>query len=156
MGPYVTGLPLRESASGSYAGNYRVAAGVNFADVPVFGHLNVRGADAPAGESSTLVSVSTEPPGINDFAPGNGVTVNTSRPSIYATFGAGVVPVNASSAMIEVNGHDVTSAATRSARFIDYMPEVDYRNGPVRVIVRVADEAGNTATKSWTFYIKSR
>jgi len=156
LGPYVTGLPLRESPSGSYAGNYKVTPGVNFADVPVFGHLNVRGAEAPAGESSTLVSVSTEPPGINDFAPGNGVTVNNSRPSIYATFGAGVVPVNASSAAIEVNGHDVTSAATRSARFIDYMPEVDYRNGPVRVTVRVADEAGNTATKSWTFYIKSR
>jgi len=46
--------------------------------------------------------------------------------------------------------------ATRSRRFIDYMPDVDYGNGPVRVTVRVADEAGNTATKSWTFYIKSR
>ncbi len=156
LGPYVTGMPLHESASGIYSGNYEVRAGVNFADVPVFGHLTVRGVDAPAGESSVLVSVSTEPPGISDSAPGNGATVNNSRPSIYATFAAGVVPVNASSAKIEVNGHDVTSAATRSQRFIDYIPEVDYGNGPVRVIVRVADEAGNTATKSWTFYIKSR
>ena len=82
--------------------------------------------------------------------------MNNSRPSIYATFASGVVPVNPSSAKIEVNGHDVTSAATRSDRFIDYMPQVDYRNGPVRVVVRVSDEAGNTATKSWTFYIKSR
>ncbi len=156
LGPYVTGLPLREGAPGSYSGNYKVGAGVNFANVPVFGHLSVHGATPATWESPALVSISTEPPGINDFAPGNGVTVNNSRPSIYATFTSGVVPVNASSAKIEVNGHDVTSSATRSDRFIDYMPQVDYRNGPVRVTVRVSDEAGNTATKSWTFYIKSR
>jgi hypothetical protein len=156
LGPYVTDLSMRETAPGIYSGSYSVPAGVNFADAPVFGHLNVRGAASPAGESAVLVSVSTEPPGINDFAPANGATVNSSRPSIYATFAAGVVPVNPSSAQIQVNGHDVTSAATRTPRFIDYMPEVDYRNGPVHVTVRVADEAGNTVTKSWTFYVRSR
>ena len=156
LGPYVTGLPLRESAPGAYSGSYKVAPGVNFADAPVFGHLSIHGGEPASGESAALVSISTEPPGINDFAPGNGVTVNNSRPSIYATFASGVVPVNASSAKIEVNGHDVTSESTRSERFIDYMPQVDYRNGPVRVTVRVSDQAGNTVTKSWTFYIKSR
>ena len=156
LGPYVTNLPMRESSPGLYSGSYKVPAGVNFADAPVFGHLNAGGVQAPAGESTTLVSISTEPPGVNDFAPANGVTVNSSRPSIYATFAAGAVPINPSSVTINVNGHDLTSAATRTSRFIDYMPEVDYRNGPVRVIVRVSDEAGNTATKSWTFFIKSR
>ena len=156
LGPYVTGLPLHEGPPGIYSGSYKVNAGLNFADVPVFGHLRVRGMDSPAGESAALVSISTEPPGINDFAPANGATVNNRRPSIYATFAASAVPVNASSATIAVNGRDVTSTATRSRRFIDYMPDVDYGNGPVRVTVRVADEAGNTATKSWTFYIKSR
>ncbi len=156
LGPYVMGLPLRESGSGTYSGNYKVGAGVNFANVPVSGHLSVHGGAPTTWESPALVSISTEPPGISDFAPGNGVTVNNSRPSIYATFVSGVVPVNASSAKIEVNGHDVTSSATRSDRFIDYMPQVDYGNGPVRVIVRVSDEAGNTSTRSWTFYIKSR
>jgi hypothetical protein len=156
LGPYVTNLPLRESAPGTYSGSYKIGAGVNFADAPVFGHVSVNGAEPTSGESAAFVSISTEPPGINDFAPGNGMTVNNSRPSIYATFVSGVVPVNPSSAKIEVNGHDVTSSATRSDRFIDYMPQVDYGNGPVRVIVRVSDEAGNTATKSWTFYIKSR
>lgn len=156
LGPYVTGLPLRESAPGTYSGSYKVGAGVNFADAPVFGHLSLNGGEPASGESASLVSISTEPPGITDFAPANGVTVNNSRPSIYATFASGVVPVNASSAKIEVNGHDVTSSSTRTARFIDYMPLVDYPNGPMRVVVRVSDEAGNTATKSWTFYIKSR
>ncbi len=156
LGPYVTNFPLRETQPGIYVGTYKVSGSVNFVDAPVFGYLNARGSSAPMGESSSLVSVSTEPPGIGDFAPGNGATVNNSRASIYATFSAGVVPVNASSVRIEVNGSDVTSSATRSARFIDYMPQVDYRDGPVRVIVRVADEAGNTTTKSWTFFIKSR
>lgn len=156
LGPFVTNLPLREGPPGTYSGTYRVAPGVNFADVPIFGHLTAGTSAAVTAESQVLVSVSTEPPGINDFAPGNGATVNSARPSIYATFAAGVVPVNPSSATIVVNGHDVTSASTRTMRFIDYMPEVDYSNGPVRVTVRVADQAGNTVTKSWTFYVRSR
>ena len=156
VGPYVTTLPLRETQPGVYVGTYKVTGGVNFADAPIFGHLNVRGSEASVGESSALVSISTEPPGIGDFAPDNGATVNNSRPSIYATFSAGVVPVNASSATIEVNGRDVTSSSTRSARFIDYVPQVDLRDGTVRVVVRVADEAGNTTTKTWTFFIKTR
>ena len=156
VGPYVTMLPLRETQPGAYVGSYKVTGGVNFADAPIFGHLNVRGSEAPVGVSSTLVSISTEAPGIGDFAPGNGATVNNSRPSIYATFSAGAVAVNASSATIEVNGRDVTSSSTRSARFIDYMPQVDLRDGTVRVIIRVADEAGNMTTKTWTFFIKMR
>ena len=42
----------------------------------------------------------------------------------------------------------------RTERFIDYTPSLDYPNGEMRVMVIVADEAGNVATKSWTFYIK--
>lgn len=154
IGPYLTNLPLRESASGVYTGSHRIPGGVNFADAPVLVHLNVRGSEVSA--SGAQVSVSTVPPGIADFAPGNGATVNNSRPSIYATFAPGVVPVNPSSATIEVNGLDVTGSATRSVRFVDYMPSVDYRDGPVRVTVRVADEAGNMTTKSWLFFIKTR
>lgn len=154
IGPYVTNLPLSEDQSGVYRGAYTVRRGQNFANAPVLGRLNVNGADAPQAISQTTVSVSTQAPGIVDFAPDDGASVNLSRPSIYATFSAGTVQVNPSSARIEVNGHDVTSSALRTARFIDYAPGIDYPPGAVHVIVRVSDLAGNTATKSWTFFIR--
>jgi hypothetical protein len=154
IGPYILNQPLTESSPGSYSATYTVRPGMNFADAPVFGHLNVRGTEAPRGESVATVSVSTQPPGIVDFAPDDGDTVNSSRPAIYATFAAGTVAVNPSSERIEVNGHDVTSSSVRTPRFIQYVPGVDYPNGAMHVTVRVADEAGNQTSKSWTFFIR--
>jgi hypothetical protein len=50
----------------------------------------------------------------------------------------------------------VTSSATRSNGFVTYSPGVDIADGPVNVVVKVSDSAGNTATKTWTFTIKTR
>ena len=154
VGPYVQNITLKESSPGVYTGAYVIPRGVNFADAPIFGHLNVHGADAPQAESQTTVSVATEPPAITDFAPDIGVTVNNSRPSMYGTFVSGTVPVNPSSERLVVNGHDVTSSSMRTARFIHYTPGIDYPPGAMHVTVSVSDAAGNTANKSWTFYIK--
>jgi Copper amine oxidase N-terminal domain len=154
IGPYVRNLTLSEGPAGQYTGSYVIPRGVNFAGAPVFGHLNSHGADAPPAVSETTVSVATEPPSIIDFAPDNGSTVNNSRPSIYATFSSSTVAVNPSSARLQVNGHDLTSSSTRTPRFIQYTPGIDYPAGPMRVTVSVADAAGNVATKSWTFFIR--
>lgn len=154
IGPYVTNQTLSESQPGVYTGSYTIRRGQNFADAPILGRLNAHGVDAPQAVSQTTVSVSTQSPGIIDFAPDDGSTVNNTRPSIYATFSTGTVDINPSSARIEVNGSDVTSSALRASRFIDYTPGVDYPNGPVHVTVRVSDAAGNVATKSWTFFVR--
>ncbi len=154
IGPYVRNLPLTESAPGVYTGSYVIPRGVNFADAPVFGKLNVRGTDAPPAEAPTTVSAATEAPGVIDFAPDNGATVNNSRPSIYATFSSATVAVNPSSERLVVNGHDVTSSSMRTARFIHYTPGIDYPDGAMRVTVSVSDAAGNVASRSWTFFIK--
>lgn len=154
IGPYITDLTLTEGPAGTYTGNYQIRRGQNFSDAPIFAHLNVRGTDAPQAESQATVSVSTDAPGVSDFAPDIGSTVNNSRPSIYATFTSGTVPVDPSSERLVVNGHDVTSSSTRTAAFIDYAPEIDFPGGPMHVSVSVADKAGNTMTKSWTFFIR--
>jgi hypothetical protein len=154
IGPYVTNVALTEQQPGVYTGTYTVRRGENFAAAPILGRLNVRGSDAPQAVSQTTVTVSTEAPGIVDFAPDDGSTVNNSRPSIYATFSSGTAEINASSARIEVNGHDVTSGAVRTPRFIQYTPGIDYPAGTMHVTVLVSDAAGNTASKSWTFFIR--
>ena len=153
IGPYVRNLGLKESQPGLYAGTYTVRGHPNFSDAPLFGHLRVGSLDAPPAESASTLTVSTEPPALTDFAPENGDVVNNPRAAIYATFGAGAAPVSMSSERIEVNGHDVTSSALRTARFIEYIPGMDL-SGAVQVTVSVSDAAGNRASKSWTFTVK--
>ncbi|MDQ6826868.1 MAG: copper amine oxidase N-terminal domain-containing protein [Candidatus Eremiobacteraeota bacterium] len=156
IGPYFTGLPMREEEPGNYRATYSIPQGVNLSAVSIFGHLTLGGLQAPRAESSTQLSASSSPPRIVDVAPDDGSAVNNPRPSIYATFFTNDVPVNPSTVRIIINGHDVTSSATRSATFITYNPSIVYPAGPVRITVRVSDLAGNTATKSWTFTIRSR
>jgi copper amine oxidase-like protein len=153
LGSFVKNLAMRETSSGNYVGNYRIPAGANFAGVPAVVHLQAQGQHAQA-QSDATVAASSVPPGVSDVAPANGAVVNSDHPAIYASFVAGVVPVNASSVVLWVNGHDVTSSSVRTARFIEYAPSLSYPNGLVRVTVRLGDLAGNTTTKSWSFSIR--
>lgn len=154
IGTYLTGIPLKEGPSGVYAVRYTIPPNVNFGQTTVYGHLDDGGATAPRAEAPSMLAVSSTPPQIVDIAPLNGQSVNNDRPSIYATFRAPTgVGINASSATITVNGLDVTPSATRSGQFITYSPGVALGDGPVAVQVRVADEAGNQQTRSWSFTI---
>jgi hypothetical protein len=136
-------------------GRYAIPRGANFDEVPIIGHLTAGNAAAPDASAPRTISASSTPPGIGDFAPDENATVNTSRPAIYATFAADAVPVNPGSALMWVNGRDVTSECVRTAQYIQYFPSYAYPDGAVRVTVRVADRAGNTSTKSWTFTIRT-
>jgi len=155
IGSYFTNLPMSESQFGVYSARYTVPQGANFAAAPLFGHLAVGGTAAPRAQSQTEISAASTPPGIVDFAPDQSQVINNNQPSIYATFAAGVIPVNTSSIVLVVNGHDLTASATRTAAFIEYHSAVEFSDGPVHVTVRVSDTAGNTATKAWTFFVKS-
>jgi hypothetical protein len=157
IGTYLTGLPMNETAPGEYAARYTVPPNVNFGQTSVYGHLSAGGGDAPRAEAPTLLAVSSTPPQIVDIAPLNGQSVNNDRPSIYATFRTPTgVTINASSAQITVNGQDVTPSATRTDQFITYSPPVALNDGNVAVQVRVADQAGNVQTRTWSFTIHAR
>jgi hypothetical protein len=156
IGDFLTGLEMHEESPGTYRGQYTVPDRFNVNQVPVFGHLAVGSSQAPRAEASTLLSAATTPPQIPDIAPPAGQSVDNPRPNVYATFVTPAqIPINVSSIVLLLNGHDVTSAATRTPAFIAYTPGVDYPDGEIKVTVKVADTAGNTATKTWTFVIKT-
>lgn len=155
IGSDVANQAMREVSPGTYAGSYTIPRGANFDDVPLIGRLAAGQARAQ-GQAATPISASSVPPGIADFAPDAGSTINTDRPAVYASFVADAVPVNPSSAIMWIDGRDVTSECLRTAQFIQYLPAYSYPEGPVRVTVRVSDEAGNTTTKSWAFTIRTR
>ncbi|MEO6913654.1 MAG: hypothetical protein ABI182_06500, partial [Candidatus Baltobacteraceae bacterium] len=155
VGAYFEALPMHEDSPGVYRATFKIPGGVNFADAPIFGHLNVRGTDAPRAQSETEISASSSGPGITDFAPDIGSIVNNPRPGIYATFTTDAVGVDPSSIRLSVNNRDVTADCVRTDRFIEYTPGRTYPDGAVRVTVRVADLAGNISTRSWVFAIKT-
>jgi hypothetical protein len=157
IGDYLTSLEMKEQSPGVYTGSYTIPDRFNITQVPIYGRLSVGGNDAPRAEATETLSAATTPPAIGEVAPPPGQTVNNTRPSIFATYTAPTeIAINASSVTIVVNGHDVTSSATRSTGFITYSPGVDIPEGPVNVVVKVSDAAGNTATKTWTFTIKAK
>jgi len=158
IGTYVQGLPLPELSGqpGTYATTYKVPDGVNFGHTSVYGHLTVGATTAPRAEAPQLVAVTTTPPQIVDIAPTYGMTVNSNKPSIYATYRTPTdIGISVSTVRIEVNGLDVTPSATRTDTFITYSPSVALPDGPVTVRVSVADNAGNVTTRSWSFTIRT-
>lgn len=156
VGTFLTGLPMRETQPGTYTARYVVSGSINFAAVPVFGSLSVGTQMAAKAQAKALLSVATLPPQITEVAPSPSQSVNDPRPSIYATFDApSGVGVDPNSASINVNGRDVTAAATRSASFITYVSPGNVGDGPINVTVRVADLAGNVASRSWSFSVRS-
>jgi hypothetical protein len=156
IGSYVTNQAMAQSTPGTYEGSYTIPRGASFAAVPVIGQLSLPGQPVLQASAAEPLSASGTPPGIADFAPGEGAVINTSRPAVYAAFAAGAVAVDPSSATLWIDGRDVTSECLRTAQFIQYLPSYSYRDGAVRVTVQVADRAGNVTRKSWTFAIKTR
>ena len=154
IGTFVTGQPMSENPAGTYSARYTVPENVNFGVVSLYGRLSVNGAPVPRVAAASPIGVSNTPPQIVDIAPTANQNVNNSRPSIYATFRSPVdVGINTSSVTIGVNGLDVTAAATRTDQFVTYSPGVALADGPVNVVVRVSDRAGNTQTRTWSFTI---
>jgi hypothetical protein len=157
IGPYIVDQPLRETPPGTYTGRFTVPPGVNFGSTPVYGHLRVGDAQAPRAQAAQLLGIATTGPSITEIAPSAGDTVNSSRPSIYATFATPTdLGVNPSAVSIEVNGLDVTASSVRTAGFITYQPSVDLADGPIKVTVKIADNAGNVAVRSWAFTIRTK
>ena len=157
IGDYLTGLEMQERSPGFYSGHFTIPDRFNVTQVPVYGHLSVAEVEAPRVEAAQTLSAATTPPAIGEVAPPQGQTVNNSRPSIFATYSAPTeIAIDQSSVSLSVNGHDETSTATRSTGFITYSPGVDIPDGPVTVVIKVSDAAGNAATKTWIFTIKTR
>jgi hypothetical protein len=117
--------------------------------------LSVGAASAPRSEAARALSAATTPPVIDEIGPPPGQSINNPCPSIFATYAAPTgIAISPASIMLSINGRDVTPSATRTNAFITYSPGFDLSDGEVTVLVRVADTAGNTTSRSWSFSFK--
>jgi hypothetical protein len=154
IGSYVQGIAMSQPSPGTYVGRYRIERSAGFVDTPILAHLQMPDGSSVVARAAATLSASGDPPGISSVGPDDGATVDLREPAVYATFVTDAVPVDPSSIRLEVGGRDVTPECLRTPHFVQYVAETTYHRGPVRVTVRVSDEAGNTTVKSWTFYIR--
>ncbi len=95
----------------------------------------------------------TTPPEIVSVTPPDGATVSTATPVISASY-TDDRGIDVSSVKLYVDGVDVTSEATVTASSVTYTPSTPFGNNTVHTArVEVADLAGNTAEKEWSFTI---
>ncbi len=152
----ITGLPMRESRSGHYEGQYAVNVGTNLIDAPILVRLS-HGGETAVAESPNLLNIVTTPPSVKDAAPVAGARVNTTRPGIFATFlTVGNKGMNPDSLQMRINGRDVTSRTTRTGAFISYYPSSDLNAQAVEVEVKGTDIAGNALDYTWTFQVAGK
>ncbi len=93
-------------------------------------------------------------PVISNLVPDNGAVVNTSTPTISATFSDARTSIDPDSVVLKINGTDVTTSATISPTSIIYTPS-GLADGDVAIDLSVWDTAGNAATESWVFNVNA-
>ncbi len=150
--------PIKESTNepGVYQVVWTVPADAHsVSGASVMGQLTVGGKSATMQAPSTI-SIDATPPGIADMAPAPSSSSGQTRPNISATYedpsGSGV---DANSVKMTLDGKNVTTDANVTAAFISYKPAAALAAGPKVVGLLVRDKAGNTATKSWRFTVKT-
>jgi hypothetical protein len=152
VGEYVQNVAMTQQTPGTYVGSYAIPESANFTGVPIVAQLRMNDGSSVEAESAQTLSAAATPPGISSVGPADGESINDDEPAIYATFVSQAVPVNPASIRLEVNGLDVSDDCLRTPNFVQFLPGTTY-HGTVRVTVSIADYAGNTAKRSWSFTV---
>lgn len=103
--------------------------------------------------SFTLRMKDTTPPTITSGI-AQGATLSEKRPTLTATFSDNV-GVDASTVVVKLDGVDVTSAATKSAAGVSYVPTSDLQDGLHTFYVKVQDTSGNPSDLTVNFTVSS-
>jgi hypothetical protein len=107
-----------------------------------------------AASASWSFTIDTTAPQITSMSPASGAFTNNSRPAISASFSDAMSGINATSVQLLINGTDATPLATVTSSGITYMPATALPDGIAAVTLTVSDNAGNTATATWTIDTK--
>jgi hypothetical protein len=129
-----------------------LGAGVNYDATNQIVALNTRG--GPGGGREAVMQ--GPPPGgpppethvLTDLEPGRRASVDSRRPTISATFAQ---PVDPNSVRVQLDGLDVTGAATRSGSGFIYAPPSPLQSMPHVVSVTGTVQGGAPFTETWRF-----
>ena len=103
----------------------------------------------PVGAEST----DTTAPTVRMVQPTDGQIVSVEQPVIILSLSDADSGVSAQSIMLQLDGKDVTAAATVSASLVTYRPAQPLSRGVHKLVLVVSDRAGNTTTFEGSFAV---
>jgi len=106
-----------------------------------------------AGQAESGFTTDTAPPEINNLTPADNSTVTANAPTIFASFYDATSGIDIDSAVILVDGIDVTLQAAITESGFTYVPSAPLVNGPHTVDVTVRDIADHIAQAAWGFQV---
>lgn len=104
--------------------------------------------------NGVTVTKDATPPTVHSAHPAPGSTTTNVRPLILARWSDGTTAVDPATALITLDGQDVTGACDLSSTGFRFVPASALAGGTRTVAVRVADLANNlSATFTWSFTV---
>jgi parallel beta-helix repeat protein len=149
----VDGIDITSSATVT-ANNVTYIPGIGISDNVHTVYLQVEDNYGNLATVSWSFTVDTTPPTIMNMQPPDASTTNINTPTISADY-SDLSGINVSSALLEVDGIDITSFSTVTANGMSYIPGGALLEGIHSVYVEVKDNVGNLATASWSFTVDS-
>jgi hypothetical protein len=155
------GLTIAIFVDGLNAGSTTSGAGGSWAmtpAVPLTDGLHSVTAQATAGTVQSPLSaavsfrVDTVPPALGASSPADGAQLLDPNVAIGASWSDAGSGVDPASAYLEVDGADVSAAATAGPGGITYGPVLLAPGGHL-VVLRVRDRAGNLTSRTWAFTV---
>ncbi len=90
------------------------------------------------------------------LTPADGSLINNAKPTISAEYLDEGIGINPADTKIYLDGNDVTSQAQATATKVTLSPVQPLADGLHKVNVEIDDKAGNPATVSWTFTLRTQ
>jgi len=97
--------------------------------------------------------IDNTPPSLSLSSPINGSILPEALLPILVNFTDAGSGTNPSTAVLTIDGSDVTNSSSLTATSLLYVPESPLADGQHSVSLHVSDNAGNTATASWGFTV---
>ncbi|MDI6889067.1 MAG: Ig-like domain-containing protein [Methanocellales archaeon] len=144
----VNGVPATvDEVAGTYSATVSLSEGSNTITATATDQV---GHTATATDTIVL---DTAAPTISALTPAPSSYVDTATPTISAALADDNSGIDTATVVIKVDDIDVTADATVTETSVSYTPTADLSQGNHTVTVAVSDNAGNTATASWSFTV---
>lgn len=157
-----TDVPMRETSSGRYEGEFVVKRGMQVQNGTLVAHLSRNGKESVL-ESRRAVDINGGTVADNgnfngnssdafQVTPAEGSIVNSSRPTVHVNLDSRLTP---GSARVFLDGNEVTNQAQVMGSAVHFVPAGDLSSGFHRVSVQAVDRNGRLLSRDWDFSVST-
>jgi hypothetical protein len=143
------GVAMKETKPGSYKGKFVFQRGDARFSYVIIRMKNKNGKITRIYPGS--IDLAANPPEITPVSPTPGESISGNLPPIFAELSSAGSMVTASSATIYLDGKPLSQGIFRNVEYVSAELPQNLPPGAHRAKITVCDEAGNTASKEWSF-----